>query len=145
MSYEACMRISVSILTPKAFSIRKAISPESAALLFKRLERAGLETPKAAAAAVTERPAGTMISVRMKIAGMRRILHRHSLRSPPLVIVFQIQVADVAIDAVDSECEAAISSDAEAPHIFAIGAEQMNAPIRQRAKLLRLFHLLQKQ
>jgi len=65
------MRMRVSILTPKAFSIRRAMLPESAALPFRRLDKAGRETCNAAAAAagVTQRPAGSMISVRMKSPG----------------------------------------------------------------------------
>jgi len=63
------MRIRISIFTPKAFSMRRAISPESAALLLSKLERAGREALRAIAAAVTERPAGSMISVRMKSPG----------------------------------------------------------------------------
>ena len=31
MSYDACIRISVSVLTPNAFSIRKAIVPDRSA------------------------------------------------------------------------------------------------------------------
>ena len=63
------MRISVSIFIPKAFSMRRAISPERLALPFSRLERVGRDTRSATAAAVTLRPAGSMISVRMKSPG----------------------------------------------------------------------------
>jgi hypothetical protein len=69
MSKEDCIRIKVSILTPKAFSMRSAISPERAALPFSKLDNAGRETPNATAAAVTDRPTGAMISVRMKSPG----------------------------------------------------------------------------
>ena len=43
ISYETCMRMRVSILTPKAFSIRSAISPDRSALPLSRLDRAGRE------------------------------------------------------------------------------------------------------
>src|ERR1700691_1554228 len=69
MSYADCMRMSVSIFTPKAFSMRSAMSPERDALPFSRLDSAGRETFSAAAAAVTDSPAGWMISVRMKSPG----------------------------------------------------------------------------
>src|SRR2546425_10780953 len=59
----------VSILTPKAFSIRRAILPESAALPFKRLDKAGREICKAGAGAVKERAGGSMIFVGMKTPG----------------------------------------------------------------------------
>jgi hypothetical protein len=58
--------MSVSIFTPNAFSIRSAISPDKPALLFNKLDNAGRETPSAAAAAVTDKPAGSTISVRIK-------------------------------------------------------------------------------
>jgi hypothetical protein len=38
-------------------------------LLFSKLDNAGRETPRATAAAVTVKPAGSMISVRMKSPG----------------------------------------------------------------------------
>jgi hypothetical protein len=44
MSYADCIRMSVSILTPKAFSIRNAISAERAALPFSRFDKAGRDT-----------------------------------------------------------------------------------------------------
>ena len=47
MSYADCIRISVSIFTPKAFSMRSAISPERSALPLSRLDRVGRETRKA--------------------------------------------------------------------------------------------------
>ena len=59
----------VSIFTPKAFSMRSAISPDRSALAFNKLDRAGRDTCNTAAAAVTDRPAGSMISVRIKSPG----------------------------------------------------------------------------
>src|SRR5467141_936234 len=61
--------MSVSIFTPKAFSMRSAMSPDRSALPLSRLDKAGRETRSAAAAAVTDKPAGWMISVRMKSPG----------------------------------------------------------------------------
>ena len=52
----------------KCVSMRSAISPERSALPLSRLESAGRET-LSAAAAVTDRPAGSMISVRIKSPG----------------------------------------------------------------------------
>ena len=63
------MRRRVSMGMPKALSRRRAMSPERAALLLSRLESAGRETLRAAAAAVTVRPVGSIISVRMKSPG----------------------------------------------------------------------------
>jgi hypothetical protein len=45
------------------------MSPERLALQLSRLDKAGRDTRSAAAAAVTERPVGWMISVRMKSPG----------------------------------------------------------------------------
>src|SRR5271166_3361021 len=69
MSQEACIRMRVSIFTPNAFSIRKAMSPDRSALPFNKLDNAGRDTRSAAAAAVTDRPAGWIISARMKSPG----------------------------------------------------------------------------
>jgi hypothetical protein len=44
MSKADCIRMSVSIFTPKAFSMHSAISPERSALLFSKLDRAGRDT-----------------------------------------------------------------------------------------------------
>src|SRR5208337_5108812 len=57
------------IFTPKAFSMRSAMSPERSALPLSRLDSAGRATRSAAAAAVTDRPAGSIISVRTKSPG----------------------------------------------------------------------------
>ena len=48
--------------------MRSAMSPERSALPLSKLESAGRET-RSAAAAVTDRPAGSTISVRMKSPG----------------------------------------------------------------------------
>src|SRR6185437_4572656 len=59
----------VSILTPKAFSKRKAMSPERSAFPLSKLDRVGRETRNALAAAVTVSTAGSIISVLMKSPG----------------------------------------------------------------------------
>jgi hypothetical protein len=56
MSKEFCIRISVSMSMPKAFSNRKAISPDKLARPFSKLESAGRDTFKIPAASVTESP-----------------------------------------------------------------------------------------
>src|SRR5260370_9176010 len=93
----------VSSLTPKAFSIRRAILPESAALPFKRLDKAGREICKAAAAAVTERPAGSMISVRMKSPGCGGVFMALKVAPSRLMIDFQIQIPNFEIPGVNAE------------------------------------------
>ena len=50
------MRINVSIFTPKAFSMRRAISPERSALRLRRLESAGREMAFAAGNVHAGRP-----------------------------------------------------------------------------------------
>src|SRR5713226_8103075 len=75
------MRMRVSILTPKAFSMRRAMLPESEAWPFRRLDKAGRETRNAAAAAVTESPAGSMISVRIKSPGCGGVTM--TMKNPP--------------------------------------------------------------
>ncbi len=99
------MRISVSIFTPNAFSMRRAISPERSALAFSKLDRAGRETLSAAAAG-GHREARRRDDLRTdKIAGMGRILHGHGVYSSLLlVIIFEIQIADFLLCGVDAEC-----------------------------------------
>src|SRR5258706_7849330 len=102
------MRMRVSILTPKAFSIRSAISPERLALPFNRLDRVGRETCRTRAAAVTERPRGSMISVRMKSPGWGGLSVRIG-RDPPLMIVLKIQVADLSFFNIDPKSETPVA------------------------------------
>jgi len=54
ISYADCIRISVSIFTPNAFSIRSAISPESPALQLSRLESVGRDLPREVQTAMIE-------------------------------------------------------------------------------------------
>jgi hypothetical protein len=63
------MRMSVSIVGPNASSIRRPISPDRSASPLSRLESAGRETCKTSAAVVTDRPSGSMISVRINSFG----------------------------------------------------------------------------
>src|SRR5579862_3611207 len=100
------MRMSVSIFGPKAFSMRKAMSPDRLALPFNRLESAGRETRRTFAAAVTVRPSGAMISVRMKSPGCGGFMidtGSLSFDARRSVIVFKIQIADFAFGLVDPE------------------------------------------
>src|SRR5215469_3292174 len=77
--------------------MRSAISPERSALELSRLDRAGRETRSTAAAAVTERPAGSMISVPIKSPGWGGFFI--GIVSAPfvLVVIFQVQVAFPAL------------------------------------------------
>src|SRR5690348_10522859 len=106
MSYEACIRISVSTFTPKAFSMRSAMSRERSALPLRRFDNAGRETWSAAAAAVTDRPAGWIISVRMKSPGWGGFFMGMARSPPLLMVVFQIQLADFVFYRVDTERQA---------------------------------------
>src|SRR5882724_3386008 len=59
----------MSILTPKAFSIRKAISGDKAAWQFTRSDSVARRTPKISAARATDRPSSASISSRMNSPG----------------------------------------------------------------------------
>src|SRR5262245_53002357 len=63
------MRISVSMLTPNAFSMRNAISGDKEERSFSSVDNAARVTPSALAAAVTESPSGSTISARTKPPG----------------------------------------------------------------------------
>jgi hypothetical protein len=101
--------MSVSIFTPKAFSIRSAMSPERLALPLSRLDSVGREIPSAAAATVTDKLAGPIISVRMKSPGWGGFFIHMAFTPFILVVIFQIQVADFAFRDVDTERQAAIT------------------------------------
>jgi hypothetical protein len=83
--------------------MRRAISPERSALPFSRLDNAGRDTFSAAAAAVTDRPAGWMISVRMKSPGWGGFFMGIVFAPSVLVVVFQIKVTYFALSGVDTE------------------------------------------
>jgi hypothetical protein len=59
-------------------------------LPFNRLDRAGRETRSAAAAAVTESPAGSMTSVRIKSPGCGGFFMGMVLAPSFLMIVFEV-------------------------------------------------------
>ena len=75
MSNEFCIRISVSISTPNAFSNRNAISPDSPAFVFNRLDSARRETPNAFAASVTGKLVDVQYLGAQKPAGVNRVQH----------------------------------------------------------------------
>src|ERR1035441_10672705 len=103
--------MSVSILTPKAFSIRRAISPERSALPLRRLDRAGRDTCSATAAAVTVKPAGMIISVRMKSPGWGGFFIGIAFSPFLLVVVFQIHVTEFVLCGIDAKRQTAIRID----------------------------------
>jgi hypothetical protein len=69
MSYEDSIRISISIFKPDSFSIPSARSRDRLDLLLIRPDNVGREKPTAIAAAVTVRPAASIVSARMKSPG----------------------------------------------------------------------------
>src|ERR1035441_7468662 len=142
MSKEDCMRMSVSILIPKAFSMRRAISPERLALPFRRLDKAGRETCSAGAASVTDRPAGSMISVRMKSPGCGGFFMGMVGCSCVSVVIFQIYVADFALGGVNAKRQTAVTGNAQAPCAFAVTGQCVHLPCRKRAQLLRVAHIV---
>ncbi len=66
----------VSILTPKAFSIRRAMLPESAALPFRRLDKAPRNVQCGRGGGDAE-ACGLDDFRADEIAGVRRVLHGH--------------------------------------------------------------------
>src|SRR5258708_37870728 len=131
------MRMRVSILTPKAFSIRRAMLPESAALPFKRLDKAGREICKAAAAAVTESPAGSMISVRMKSPGCGGFFMAMGIAPSMLMIVFQIQIVDFTIRSVNAERQTPVAGYGQAPGTFSVAGQGVRLPGWGRGRFFR--------
>src|ERR1035437_10309172 len=120
------MRMSVSILTPKAFSKRSAISPDRSALPLSRLDRAGRETWSTLAAAVTDRPCGSMISVRMKSPGWGGFNIRMAAVSLSfLMVILKIHVAYLALGGVYTKGQPPVARDVQAPCAFAIAGQQV--------------------
>src|ERR1700686_761035 len=109
------MRISVSILGPKAFSILRAISPDKSAFPFNRLDSAGRETRRTFAAAVTDRPSGSMISVRINSPGCGGLNIGIRWFSLDSVIVLKIHVTDFAFGIVDPKRHSPVSRNVQAP------------------------------
>ena len=62
------------MLTPKAFSIRSAISGDSAALPFSRSDSVARRTPRIAAAYVTFRPNSSITSKRTNSPGWEGVM-----------------------------------------------------------------------
>src|SRR5216683_3428436 len=122
------MRMRVFILTPNAFSMRRAMLPERAALPFRRLDKAGRETRKAAAAAVTERPAGSMISVRMKSPGCGGFFMAMVIAPLILMIVFQVQIVDFTMRGVYAEGHTPVACYGQAPSAFAVASQRVRLP-----------------
>src|SRR5229473_1193748 len=130
------MRRSVSISGPKAFSMRNAISPESAARAFSRLDRVTRETWSARAASVTDIPSGSMTSVRMKSPGWTGFFIRFS------VVIFIVHLDDLF--QLHTKCQTPVACDVKAPGIFAAPGQPMRLPRRDRVQLRCIRHVLQK-
>ena len=125
MSYEDCIRISVSIFPPKAFSIRSAISPERLDFLLSKLDKVGRDTCNAAAAAVTDKPAGPIISVRMKSPGWGGFFMGIALTPSILMVIFQVHIANFAVVCVYPKRQAPVSGNAQTPSAFAVASQSM--------------------
>src|ERR1700687_3623539 len=136
--------MSVSIFTPNAFSMRSAMSPERSALPLSRLDRAGRETLSAAAAAVTDRPAGWIISVRMKSPGWGGFFIGMAFAPSVSVVVLKIDVVDFALHGVDAECQTAIAGNAQAPSAHAVAGQDVSLPHWERTQFIRVLHVVKK-
>ena len=134
------MRISVSIFGPKAFSIVSAISPDRSALPFKRLDRAGRETHRTLAAAVTDRPSGSMISLLINSPGCGGLNADMISFTLDLGTILKIHITDVAFGNVDPESHSPVSDNVKAPCAFPATSQQVRFPHRYRAKFARLSH-----
>src|SRR5208282_5583580 len=74
----------MSMLTPKAFSIRKAISGERAAWRFTRSDRVARRTPKISAAPATDRPSSASLGVTYQTAWFMEHRIREAMRDGTL-------------------------------------------------------------
>jgi hypothetical protein len=133
----------VSIFGPKAFSILRAISPERSAFPFKRLERAGRETRKTFAAAVTDKPSGSMISVRINSPGCGGLNIGMASISLGSVIILEVHVADFALGALNPEGHSPIPCNVEAPRPLSLTLQYVRFPDRDQLKFARFPHCLQ--
>src|ERR1700676_2958671 len=104
-----------------------AISPERLAFPFNKLESAGRDTPSAIAAAVTDNPAGSTISVRMKPPGCGGFFRGISV-SIHLMVVFKIQFTDILLGFINSKGQAPISGNHQTPRSLAVAGKQMGLP-----------------
>src|SRR5271169_1430743 len=128
------MRRSVSMSGPKAFSIRNAMSPDSAARPFSRLDKVTRETWSARAAAVTDRPSGSMTSVRMNCPGWTGFFIRFS------VVIFIVHLDDLF--QLHAECQTPVACDVKTPGIFAAPGQPVRFPRRDRVQLGCVRHVL---
>src|SRR5437667_9909261 len=119
------MRRSVSIFGPKAFSMRNAISPDRSAFPLSRLDRVGREMPSASAAAVTERPSGSIISVRMNSPGCGGFSIRVGVSFS--VVVFIIHIDNFVV-VVYAECHPPVLGHLQAPRVLAVADEKVRFP-----------------
>src|SRR5260370_41546949 len=124
--------------------MRRGRLAESAALAFKRLDKAGREIRKAAAAAVTESPAGSMICVRMKSPGCGGFFMAISVAPSMLMIVFQIQVANFEIRGVNAERQTPIACYGQAPGALAVASQGVRLPGQEREQFFRVLHGVEK-
>src|SRR5258708_5726617 len=104
----------------------------------------GREICKAAAAAVTERPAGSMISVRMKSPGCGGFFMAMGIAPSMLMVVFQIQVANFEIRGVNAERQTPIACYGQAPGAFAVASQGVRLPGCERAQFFRVLHGVEK-
>src|SRR5208282_6011559 len=124
--------------------MRSAMSPERAALPFSRLDRAGRETRSAIAAAVTDRPAGWMISVRMKSPGWHGFFIGIAFLLIVLVVVLQVHVVDFAPSDIDAERQTAVTANAEAPSALPVADQSVCFPRWERVQFHRVLHVIEK-
>src|SRR5580698_9996663 len=133
--------MSVSIFTSNAFSIRSAISPDRSALPFSRLERAGRETRRTLAAAVTDKPRGSTISVRMKSPGWGGFAIRITISPCLLVVVLEIHIIYFVFGGVDPERQPAVAGHMQTPGAFAVSRQGVGLPGRKVAQFILIFHV----
>src|SRR5713226_10474036 len=110
--------------------------PERSALPLSKLDSAGRETRSAAAAAVTVRPAGLIISVRTKSPGWGGFFIGMAFTPSLLVVVFQVHVVNFSLCNVDTERQTAVAGDAEAPCTLAVASQRVHLPRRECAQFL---------
>src|SRR5574337_200039 len=142
IAYAVCIRSSVSIFGPKAFSIRSAMSGDSAARPLRRAESAGLVTPRISAALVTERSSGSITSILMNCPGWdgRTI----SIVESPSMIVLKIKIEYFSRVLVDSECDPPVPGDGKTPYSLSVPGKLVNFPTRDVVHFQGRPHLLQK-
>src|SRR5579864_3258446 len=113
------------------------MSPDKSALPCKRLDSAGRETRRTLAAAVTDRPSGSMISVRMNSPGCGGLNIGIASLSLVLVIIFKIHVTDPAIGIVDPESHPPVPRNMETPGPFPAAGQEVRPPNWYIAKFIR--------